>query len=329
MMATFLVTGGAGYIGSHMAHLLVDQGYQVIVIDNLSTGFKKLVPEKAELFEVDMGDSTKVTEILRQYRPEAVFHFAAFIRVEESVAEPFKYYENNTLKAAKFIRACANEGVKNFVFSSTAAVYGSPKTELVTESADVKPESPYGHSKAMTEQILKDVASTCDMKFTILRYFNVAGARPDLKTGQISKNATHLIKVACEVATGKRPKMMIFGTDYPTYDGTCVRDYIHVQDLVAAHLDAYNYMTKKSESGTFNLGYGRGFSVKEVIEVFQKTNQVKIPHDIGPRRPGDAVQIVADSGRAKIMLGWQPKFDSLETICRTAFDWEKSSFSTY
>lgn len=326
-MKTFLISGGAGYIGSHMAHYLVDAGHKVVIVDNLTNGHQELIPFEATFYKCDISDIQSLQSIIESHRPEAVFHFAAHIRVDESVEKPMMYYINNTFNAAAFFNLCSTAGIKNLIFSSTAAVYGTPTVSCVSEECEIKPESPYGKSKYMSEQILKDIAACSSMKFVILRYFNVAGARPDLKSGQISNSATHLIKVASEVATKKRPQLLVYGVDYPTHDGTCIRDYIHVQDLVDAHWLAYQFLNHGGSSDTFNLGYGKGYSVLEVLNTFKNANGVDLSYKIGPRRLGDAVKIVANPSRAIKLLNWSPRYDSLDLICRTAFDWEKKLIS--
>lgn len=318
-----LVTGGAGYIGSHMVWELLDHGEQVVVIDRLSTGFDWAVAADAELVVGDIGDQTLVEETMRRTGVDAVIHFAGSIIVPESVADPLGYYLNNTVKSRALIESAIRLGVRHFIFSSTAAVYGTPERIPVAEDAPLLPESPYGTSKLMTELMLRDAAAAHDFRYTALRYFNVSGADPKMRTGQSTRGATHLIKVACETATGKRPHMDVFGTDYPTRDGTCVRDYIHVSDLVAAHYLALKRLRGGQPSLVANCGYGTGSSVFEVIDAVKKV----VGHDfevrLAGRRPGDAVAVVANADRARAELGWRPRLDNLETIVSHALRWEE------
>ncbi|MDT3687814.1 MAG: UDP-glucose 4-epimerase GalE [Pseudorhodoplanes sp.] len=318
-----LVTGGAGYIGSHMVYALADAGEDVVVLDNLSTGFRWALPDKVPLYEGDTGDATLALEIIARHDIDAIIHFAASIVVPDSVADPLGYYRNNTANTRTLIEAAVKGGVKHFIFSSTAAVYGNPETVPVAEDAPTMPMSPYGWSKLMTEIILRDTAHAHPLRYAVLRYFNVAGADPQLRTGQSTPAATHLIKVAVQTALGMRKKMDVFGTDYPTPDGTCIRDYIHVSDLVAAHSDALGYLRGGGQSVTLNCGYGRGFSVLEVIETVKKISGIDFRVELAPRRPGDPAQIVAASGRARDILGWTPRYDDLPTIVSHALAWEK------
>jgi UDP-glucose 4-epimerase len=320
---SILVTGGAGYIGSHMVHALADAGAPVVVLDNLSTGFRWALPEHVPLVEGETGDAKLLADLIRQHEVDAVIHFAASIVVPESVAEPLKYYRNNTANSRTLIEAAVEGGVRHFIFSSTAAVYGNPPVAPVTEDGPLAPMSPYGSSKLMTEIMLRDAGAAHGLKHVILRYFNVAGADPKLRTGQSTKGATHLIKVAVETALGMRPHIEVFGTDYPTPDGTCIRDYIHVADLVAAHADALRYLRAGGESLTANCGYGRGFSVLEVLDTVKKVSGKNFPVRLSPRRPGDPAQIVAASDRARAALGWQPRLDDLSTIVGHALAWER------
>jgi UDP-glucose 4-epimerase len=320
---TVLVTGGAGYIGSHMVHALHDAGERVVVLDNLSTGFRWAIPETVRLVTGETGDQELVAKLLGEEKVEAIIHFAASIVVPDSVADPLAYYKNNTVNSRALIECAVKGGVKAFVFSSTAAVYGNPAQVPVAEDAPLAPMSPYGSSKLMTEIMLRDAGLAHGLQHVILRYFNVAGADPKGRTGQSTKGATHLIKVAVETALGKRKSMSVFGTDYPTPDGTCIRDYIHVADLIAAHLDALRYLRGGGTSATMNCGYGRGFSVLEVIEAVKRVAKTDFPVEIGERRPGDPASIVAKSDKARSLIGWQPQYDDLDVIVAHALAWEK------
>jgi len=318
-----LVTGGAGYIGSHMVYELLDAGADVVVLDNLSTGFRWAIPDRVPIYEGDTGDSELARAIITKHNVDAIIHFAASIVVPDSVADPLGYYKNNTANSRTLIEAAVNAGVKYFIFSSTAAVYGNPQTVPVAEDAPLDPMSPYGSSKLMTEVILRDTGRAHGLKFAILRYFNVAGADPKMRTGQSTPAATHLIKVAVQAALGMRRKMDVFGTDYPTPDGTCIRDYIHVTDLVRAHSDALAYLRAGGESSIFNCGYGRGFSVIEVIDTVKRVSGVDFRVELAARRPGDPARIVAASDRARAVLGWSPRYDDLPTIVSDALQWEQ------
>jgi UDP-glucose 4-epimerase len=320
---TILVTGGAGYIGSHMAHALVDAGEQVVVLDDLSAGFDRAVPAAVPLLVGNVADQTLVTRVIAHHGVDTIIHFAGSIVVPESVADPLGYYRNNTVGSRALIESAVKGGVKHFVFSSTAAVYGNPAKVPVAESDPVAPMSPYGSSKLMTEIMLRDAGMAHGLQHVILRYFNVAGADPALRTGQSTKGATHLIKVAVETALGTRAGMQVFGTDYPTPDGTCIRDYIHVCDLVRAHADALAYLRGGGASITLNCGYGRGFSVLEVIDTVKRASGVDFPVERAARRPGDPAQIVANSARIRELLGWRPQFDDLATIAGHALAWER------
>jgi UDP-glucose 4-epimerase len=321
---TVLVTGGAGYIGSHMVLALLDAGDSVVVVDNLSTGFRSAVPAPAVLVEGNCGDQDLVRRVIARHNVRAIIHFAGSIVVPDSVADPLGYYLNNTVNSRALIEAAVKGGVKPFIFSSTAAVYGNPKAIPVKEDADLKPVSPYGTSKLMTELMLADTAFAHDFRFVALRYFNVAGADPAGRAGQSTPRATHLIKVACETALGKRPAMDVFGTDYATADGTCVRDYIHVTDLVAAHMAALAYLERGGASDVFNCGYSSGYSVIEVIEAVKRAAGAPFPVNLAPRRPGDAEAIVADSAKIRGRLGWQPKLANLDLIVAHALAWERA-----
>lgn len=318
-----LVTGGAGYIGSHMVLALLDAGQTPIVLDNLSTGFRWAVPEGVAFYEGDMGDAALVDRICREQPIDAIIHFAAKTVVPESVSDPLGYYLNNTVKARALIESAVRNKIRHFIFSSTAVVYGDVQSNPVTEDDVLNPVSPYGRSKLMTEWILEDTSKAHDLNYVILRYFNVAGADPKGRTGQSTANATHLIKVACQAARGTRKGMDVYGADYPTPDGTCVRDYIHVTDLARAHLDALAYLRKGGQSLKANCGYGRGYSVKEVVDVVKQVSGVDFETRIVGRRPGDPPAIVASNGRATSTLGWKPEHDDLPHIVDNALAWEK------
>ncbi|MFZ4806671.1 MAG: UDP-glucose 4-epimerase GalE [Hyphomicrobiaceae bacterium] len=318
-----LVTGGAGYIGSHMVLDLVDAGESVVVLDDLSTGSRKVVPKKAELVIGDVGDMALVGQLIERHRVTAIIHFAGSIVVPDSVADPLAYYLNNTVKSRALIAAAVQGGVHNFIFSSTAAVYGMPKINPVAESATLAPISPYGSSKLMTEMMLRDVAHAHDFRYVALRYFNVAGADPAGRSGQSTPRATHLIKIASETALGKRPRMDVFGTDYETADGTCIRDYIHVSDLARAHAAALAYLRAGGASDVFNCGYSRGYSVLEVIAAVKKAAGCNFEVRLAPRRPGDPAALVAASGKIRERLGWVPGLDDLDGIVAHALAWER------
>jgi UDP-glucose 4-epimerase len=322
-----LVTGGAGYIGSHMTYGLRDRAEQVVVIDDLTTGIRGLVSPEAHFVKGTIGEPGVAEAVLAGHDIEAVIHFAGSIVVPESVSDPAKYYRNNTAASSALIEACIRKGVRNFIFSSTAAVYGVPPVPMVTEDLTPAPINPYGRSKLMTEWVLADIARAHDFRYVALRYFNVAGADPKGRTGQSTPNATHLIKRACQAALGRVPCLDIFGQDYSTPDGTGVRDYIHVSDLVSAHLLALDHLRRGGESSIFNVGYGKGFSVREVVAATESVTGRKVPTRLGPRRPGDPAMLVADSSRLKQRLKWQPQHDDLREIIHTAFDWEQRAAS--
>lgn len=318
-----LVTGGGGYIGSHMVWALLDAGEEVVVIDRLSTGFRWAIAPEARFYQGDIADAALMRQIFADNDIDSIIHFAGSIVVPESVADPLGYYENNTVKSRSLIASAVEAGIPYFVFSSTAAVYGTPDVlEPVTESVNLKPESPYGSSKLMTEIMLRDTAAAHAFTYTALRYFNVAGADPKGRSGQSSELATHLIKVACATALGKRQSMSVFGTDYPTPDGTCVRDYIHVWDLVQAHLKALQRMRAGGSSLAANCGYGHGFSVLEVLDAVRKVHGTDFAVTFSERRAGDPAMIVANPALAKQELGWVPQYDDLNGIIRSALDWE-------
>jgi UDP-glucose 4-epimerase len=320
---TVLVTGGAGYIGSHMVLELADAGESAVVLDNLSTGHDWAVAPGVPLVIGDSGDQELVARIIRQYGVDAIIHFAASIVVPDSVRDPLGYYRNNTANSRALIECATRNGVRHFIFSSTAAVYGNPTEIPVTENAPTAPISPYGSSKLMSEVMLRDAGRAYGLDHVILRYFNVAGADPRGRAGQSSKQATHLIKVAVEAALGLRDKLDVFGNDYPTPDGSCVRDYIHVSDLARAHSDALRHLRSGGASLTLNCGYGHGFSVFEVVDAVKRVSGVDFKVAIAPRRDGDPAQIVADPQRARTMLGFAPRFDDLSTIVGHALAWER------
>lgn len=318
-----LVTGGAGYIGSHMVLELLDAGEKPVVLDNLSTGFWWAIPREVPFIEGDMGDEALMAKVIAEHKIQAIVHFAAKIVVPESVADPLGYYLNNTAKTRSVLAAAVQGGVRNFIFSSTAAVYGEVGAEPVAESDPLHPVSPYGRSKLMTEWMLEDTARAHGLNYVILRYFNVAGADPEGRSGQSTPNATHLIKVACQAALGDRAGLEIFGTDYPTPDGTCLRDYIHVSDLARAHMDALRYLRQGGVSDVFNCGYGRGYSVKEIANIVKKISGVDFQVQLSPRRAGDPAAIIAKADKIRRILDWQPRFDQVETIVERALAWEK------
>ncbi len=320
---TILVTGGGGYIGSHMVHALADAGEALVVIDNLSTGFRSALPPSATLVVGDVGNQPLVTEVIKSHAVTEIIHFAASIVVPESVRDPLGYYRNNTMNTRALLEVAVATGVRRFIFSSTAAVYGNPASVPVDETAPLEPMSPYGNSKLMSEIMLKDVAAAHSLDYVILRYFNVAGADPGLRTGQATVGATHLIKVAVETALGLRPRIDVFGTDYDTPDGTCIRDYIHVSDLVRAHSDALAHLRRGGASDTFNCGYGHGYSVLEVIDAVKRASGRDFAACLAARRPGDPAAIVADAARIRAGLNWTPKFDDLDTIVAHALAWER------
>jgi UDP-glucose 4-epimerase len=321
---TILVTGGAGYIGSHMVHALADAGERVVVLDNLSTGFAWAIAKGVPVVQGDTGDQPLVGRLIAEHGVADIIHFAASIVVPDSVSDPLGYYRNNTANSRALIECAVKGGVRRFIFSSTAAVYGNPAAIPIGEDDPTCPMSPYGSSKLMTEIMLRDAGAAHGLDAVILRYFNVAGADPRMRTGQSTRGATHLIKVAVEAALGKRAKLDVFGTDYPTPDGTCIRDYIHVADLVRAHSDALAYVRRGGEPVTLNCGYSHGFSVLEVIDTLKRVSGVDFRVDYAAKRPGDPAQIVAKSDRIRQTLGWRPQFDDLATIVTHALAWERT-----
>jgi UDP-glucose 4-epimerase len=320
---TVLVTGGAGYIGSHMTYALLDRGDKVVVLDNLTTGARALVSADAEFVEGDIGDTALVREILSSRKIDAVIHFAGSIVVPESVVDPLKYYGNNTAATRSLLAACIAEMVGKFVFSSTAAVYGTPDVPLIGETCPTAPINPYGRSKLMTEWMLEDTARAFDFRYMALRYFNVAGADPKGRTGQSTPNASHLIKRACQAALGRIPYLDIFGTDFDTPDGTGVRDYIHVSDLVAAHLLALDAICAGATSDIINCGYGRGTSVREIVAAVERASGRKVATREAPRRAGDPATVVADASKLKTMFDWVPEHADVDAIVKSALEWER------
>jgi UDP-glucose 4-epimerase len=317
-----LVTGGAGYIGSHMVLELLDAGETVVVLDNLSTGFRWAVPAEATLVVGDMGDAALVSQLIDEHGVDSIMHFAAKIVVPESVTDPLAYYFNNTVKTRALLETAVAKEIKNFVFSSTAAVYGNAQAPLLPEDMPLAPINPYGRSKLMSEWMLQDTHTAHGLRYAILRYFNVAGADPKGRSGQSTPQATHLIKVAAQAALGQRPHLDVFGTDYETPDGTCVRDYIQVNDLARAHLAALRHLREGGECSVFNCGYGHGASVLEVVDVVKKVSGVDFEVRLSPRRPGDPAQLVAKVDRIR-ELGWTPQHDDLEAIVDQALRWEQ------
>jgi len=327
-MGAILVTGGAGYIGSHVVRQLTEAGNEVVVYDNLSTGSADALIHGERLIVGDLADGEKLRGVLRETGCKSVLHFAAAIIAPESVHLPLKYYSNNTRNTLNLLQACVEHGVERFIFSSTAAVYGMPEAGAASESSATVPINPYGTSKLMSEWMLRDAAFAHGFSYVALRYFNVAGADPLARMGQRTPDATHLIKVACQAALGMRDGVSIFGTDYETPDGTGIRDYIHIEDLAAAHLYALDYLNKGGGSTTINVGYGQGESVREVIEVVKKVSGVDFPVIEAPRRPGDPANLVAVADRIRSVLGWSPSYADLTTIVSDAWRWEKKLFES-
>lgn len=318
-----LITGGAGYIGSHVVKALGTLGHDLTIYDNLSTGFKEAITY-GKLVVGHLEDGEKLDTLFSQKNFDAILHFAGSIVVPESVADPLKYYQNNTLNSHRLIELAVKHGVKNFIFSSTAAVYGMPESGICSEETPTNPINPYGQSKLMTEHMLRDAAfAHKDFNYVALRYFNVSGADPEGKIGQSFPKATHLIKVCCEAATKKRDSIELFGTDYPTKDGSCVRDYIHVTDLADAHVKALEYLVSGGKSQVLNCGYGHGFSVKEVISLVKEITGVDFKVIESPRRPGDPASLTAKVNKIGEVIGWKPKLDDLKIIVRSAYEWEK------
>ena len=320
---SILITGGAGYIGSHLVALLGEQGYDLIIYDNFSTGRAASVLY-GNLIQADLADMNKLEAVFRYNNIDAVFHFAGSIIVPESIEKPLDYYYNNTANSLNLIRLCSKYNVNKFIFSSTAATYGSPKNGIAKETSPQKPINPYGVSKLITEWMLRDYSKiNSNFKFVALRYFNVSGADSKGRIGQCFPGATHLIKVACEAATNKRGGVKIFGTDYPTPDGTCIRDYIHVEDLADAHLKVYDYLVNGGDSDFMNCGYGKKFSVREVIETVKRVTGVNFKVEECVRRMGDPPILISEANKIKKLTGWIPKYDNLEFIIKTAYEWER------
>jgi len=320
---TVLVTGGAGYIGGHVVRQLSEAGYRPIVYDNLSTGSPESLVHGEELITADLADGERLESVVREYGIKTVLHFAASIIAPESVSKPLDYYGNNTCNTMRLLLACTRNCVERFIFSSTAAVYGMPESGIAAEDSATVPINPYGTSKLMSEWMLRDAALAYGMRYVALRYFNVAGADPGARMGQRVREATHLIKVSCQAALGIRPSVSIYGTDYPTPDGTGIRDYIHIEDLASAHLAALRHLEQGGGSETLNVGYGRGNSVREVIDVVHRVTGVCFPVIEAERRPGDPAMLVARAERIRQFLDWSPRYDDLETIVADAWRWEQ------
>ena len=316
-----LLTGGAGYIGSHTSIAFLDAGHEVTIIDNLSTGNKNLIPDNASFLECNINDTSIINQLLKKEKFDALLHFAGYVQVEESINNPDKYFDNNTKNAKILFNTCKKNKLLNIIFSSTAAAYGNQfSAEPIKENSLIKPLNPYGESKIQTESYLQN---NSNLNYIILRYFNVAGADPKMRTGLISKKATHLIKIASEVAVGKRDKITIFGNDYPTPDGTAVRDYIHVSDLADIHVIATEHLIKHQQSNIINCGYGKGFSVKEVLTTVNEINKKPILIENGNRRPGDSSILISDISKLRKIFNWYPKYNNLKFIIKTAINWEK------
>lgn len=325
---SILVTGGCGYIGSHVVRQLTEAGLEVVVFDNLSTGSPDALVNGETLVIGDLADTRLVEKVFRDYSPSTVIHFAASIVAPESVTDPLKFYGNNTCNTMKLLTSCVKFGVSHFVFSSTAAVYGIPEGGAASEQSPTAPINPYGTSKLMSEWMLRDTAHAHGLKYVALRYFNVAGADPQARMGQRTPDATHLIKVCCQAALGMRDQVSIYGTDYPTPDGTGIRDYIHIEDLASAHLAALRYLEAGGASEVVNVGYGQGSSVRQVVEVVRTVSGVPFKGVEAPRRPGDPASLVASAERARNLLKWEPRFNDLNTIVADAWRWEQKLFNT-
>jgi UDP-glucose 4-epimerase len=326
---TVLVTGGAGYIGSHTVLALAEAGEDVVVIDDLSTGFSAYLPEGVPLFIGDAGDENLVEGVIAQHNIESIIHFAGSVVVPDSMRDPLGYYRNNFMTARSLLNVAVKRGIRRFIFSSTAAVYGNPDQVPVPEHAPTRPLSPYGSSKLMTEIMLHDVAAAFGMQYVVLRYFNVAGADPQARIGLATVGATHLLKIAVEAATGQRAKIDVFGTDYATPDGSCIRDFIHVTDLSQAHRSALAYLRRGGASTTLNCGYGRGYSVLETIDAVRRVSGRSFAVQYAPRRPGDIMTMVADTSRIRSILDWKPQYEDLETIAAHALAWEEKLYGEH
>jgi len=319
-----LVTGGAGYIGSHMLLALLDAGEKAVALDNLSTGMRSLVPDGAEFVEADVGDAAALARVFAEHNIEEVIHFAGSILVPESIRFPLAYFSNNTANTLMLLCACVEAKIPRFIYSSTASVYGTPDRVPVSEQAPIHSITPYGASMAMSERIVEDAAAAHGFSYMTLRYFNVAGADPEGRTGEVGK-PTHLVKVAAQIVVGAREeKLQVFGADYPTPDGTAIRDYVHVSDLAQAHLKALKWLREGGASTTLNVGYGRGYSVLEVMDAFERVTGSPLPHEIAARRAGDPAQLIADNAAVRTVLDWRPRFDDLDFIVETAIDWERA-----
>ena len=320
---TVLVTGGAGYIGSHTVLALTEAGEEVVVIDDLSTGFSAYLPDSVPLFIGDAGDENLLDCVTSQHEIESIIHFAGSVVVPDSMRDPLGYYRNNFMTSRNLLNVAVKRGISRFIFSSTAAVYGNPDQIPVPEHAPTRPLSPYGSSKLMTEIMLGDVAAAFGMQYVVLRYFNVAGADPQARIGSATVGATHLLKIAVEAATGKRAKIDVFGTDYPTPDGSCVRDFIHVSDLSQAHRAALAYLRGGGAATTLNCGYGHGYSVLETIDAVRRVSGRNFAVQYAPRRPGDIMAVIADTSRIRASLDWKPQYEDIETIAAHALAWEE------
>ncbi|MBS0286011.1 MAG: UDP-glucose 4-epimerase GalE [Proteobacteria bacterium] len=326
---SILITGGAGYIGSHIVKALSEKNAaaNIVVMDNLSTGFANCLPKAVKLVVADILDQATLSAIIQKEKISTVIHLAAKTVIPESIEKPQDYYLNNTVGTLNLLRACIEHKVSHFIYSSTAAVYGMHPQDKISEQSQTLPNNPYGHSKLMSEQMLKDVANSSALKYVILRYFNVAGAAIDGSIGQQTPKATHLIKVAAQTACGLLPALSIFGDDYPTPDGTCIRDFIHVSDLAQAHLDALRYLQEDGQSCTLNCGYGHGYSVKEVIKAVEEITNKPLPVNIASKREGDLACVIADNSQIKQVLKWKPEFDDISVIVKTALEWERRNIS--
>jgi UDP-glucose 4-epimerase len=321
------VTGGAGYIGSHVVKALGEAGHDVLIYDNLSSGHEWAVLH-GRLVKGDLADAEFLNRTVKEFGPDAVIHFAAFIQVEESVREPLKYYRNNVANSLTLLDVLRRNGVNNFVYSSTAAVYGQPERVPIAETEPLNPINPYGATKVMVERVLSEMSAAEDFRYIALRYFNVAGSDPGCRIGQAYRESTHIITRALKTANGELKKLMIFGTDYPTPDGTCIRDYIHVDDLAQAHLKALDYLIREKKSDVMNCGYGHGFSVKEVVEASKRVTKIDFPVEETDRRAGDPAELVANSTKLQNLTGWKPEYDDLDFIIKTAWEWERKYSSS-